>query len=274
MKRTIAFASPSDARIGPSTPVEKKGFDGPGFLDITVKEEYRKMKIKLDQTTRLRFLPAIAGSTLNWMAPIDYYPVGSTSLLVPTDGTKDLIKEANFWLRKNNPEAVYRKKGKLGKDDDGNENGVKLWPKKLGIAWAVNEQAPEGERLRVFSKSLYDGEFGGSTGLAYNIVREATSVDDEPGSATKGELLHGDITDPATGRFVKIDKAKGGEFASYNVSIGKVAAPMDAVMAVLTDAEVDMICPIDNILHSPTEAEQIAALTRYIGAAAVKQIFG
>ena len=156
-----------------------------------------------------------------------------------------------------------------------NPNGFKLYPKPIGIAWVIDAEATEGERLRLISPSLYDGSRGGNVGLGYNLKLKAEETDNEPGSDTFGENIHGDITNPEKGRLIKIERAKSdkAEYASYTAGIGKTDAPLDSYLDKLTDEEHDLLEALENIVYIPTEEEIHCILKNYIGEEIYNQIF-
>jgi hypothetical protein len=182
-----------------------------------------------------------------------------------TFGQQSIFAQAQNWFRKNAPEQLRKK--------DSNPRGFKLYPAKRGIAWVLVEGAPEGDRLKLIHTSLYDGQFGGAPGMGHNWFALAESIDNEPGSPTLGQKIYGDITDPTAGRLTKIEKTDGGDFANYSVGIGKSDAPLEPLMASMTDAEHDLIRPLEKVLRIPTEDEQKGYLKKLIGEKLFSQIF-
>lgn len=267
MKREIVFVN----NEGTPDPIGRS--KEAGFRDIICKEEYRDVNIKFRTgLTWLRFLPRVKGSLYDWMMPLDVHQdVGGTSFASPKtfdQNAPSVFEAARLWFRRNHPETLSNK--------DTNPNGFKLWAKRVGVSWVIEEQAPEGERLRLLIRSLYDGGRGGSTGLSYNIRREADSRDNEPGSPTAGALIHGDITAPEEGRLVKVERlvAEKNEFANYKIGIGKNPAPIGHFMAQLTEKENNLIVPLENTIYLPDEEEQKEILRRYIGDRYFGEMFG
>lgn len=235
-----------------------------GFKDMTCKEEYRELMIRFKAgLTWLRFLPSIKGSMYSWMMPLDIHAdIAGTTFTSPRAldrNAPSVFENAQRWFKRHHPEALYSR--------DTNENGLKLYSKRVGASWVIEEQAPEGERLRLLIRSLYDGIRGGTTGLAYNIHHEAESCDNEPGSGTVGQRIHGDITEPTAGRLVKIERMQSdkSEYANYKIGIGKNPAPISHFMALLTEKEHNLITPLEKVVYIPTEEEQKEVLRRFIG---------
>jgi hypothetical protein len=241
------------------------------FREIVFKEQYRTRKARFTQSlTWLRFLPAIKPSMYDWMMAIDVHRdingVTFTSPKTLDSNHQSCFDIARIWFQKNNSLLLSSR--------EKNPNGYKLYPMRFGVSWVVEEQAPEGEKLKLLLASLYNGERGGTTGLAYNIRKEADARDNEPNSKSAGQLIHGDITNPTAGRLVKVEKIAGGEYASYKAGIGKNPAPIDHFLAQLTDEEMNLLCPLEKTLYIPTEQEQHELLRRYIGEKHYQDIFG
>lgn len=243
------------------------------FRDIVFKEEYKTRKCRFGQgLTWLRFLPAVSPSVYEWMMPLEIHrDMGGVTFMSPKtldSNVQSPFDIARMWFQKNNKGALSSR--------DKNPNGLRLYPQKYGVSWVIEEAAPEGQRLKLFYASLYDGVRGGTTGLGFNVKREADARDNEPGSPTMGQLIHGDITDPKVGRLVKVERAPSekNEFASYTAGIGKNPAPVDHFLSLLTDEEMDMITPLEKTVYVPSDEEMNDILKRYIGGDFYSQIFG
>jgi hypothetical protein len=267
MKKTIEFVN----NVGKSPDPISKSREIT-FRDIVIKEKYKNRKAKFGTgITWLRFLPAIKPSQYDWMMPVEIYKdIKGVTFASPKSldsNTPCCFDTARMWLQRNN-KAVLKSK-------DRNPNGLHLYPMRHGISWVIEESAPEGERLKLFLGSLYDGSRGGTTGLAYNIRHEADTRDNEPGSPTLGELVHGDITDPKAGRLIKVERnvADKSEYASYKIGVGKNPAPVEALIDSLTDEERELVVPLEKVIYVPTEEEQHDLLRRYIGDELYFQIF-
>lgn len=265
MKREIAFqTAPTNA----PSPIAPREASGPTWQDNTFLPQFKDRTLKFKQKlTWLRFLPAITGSQYTWLMPFGQIKDDEGRFPAFVDpafaGQPSVFNHAQNWLRKNAPEQLRKK--------DVNPRGFKMYPAKRGIAWAIVDGAPEGERLKLLHVSLYDGQFGGAPGMGHRLFDLAESVDNEPGSPTIGQKIYGDITHPETGRLVKIDKTDGGEFANYNVGMGTKVAPLD--LEGLTDEEHNLICPLEKTLAIPTEEEQKGYLRRLVGEKLFNQIF-
>ena len=244
----------------------------PSYRDITLRGDFWKLKQKfVNATTWLRAFPAIAPSQHEWLLNVPVYKdKAGVTFASPNTFDRSAVNPfqiAAQWLQKNKKEALSNK--------DTNPNGLRMYPAPIGVAWVIDTEAEEGKRLRLFSASLYDGSRGGTTGLAYNIKVKADERDAEPGSPTIGSKIHGDITDPATGKLIKIERAKSekAEYASYSVGIGKSDAPIGALIEKLTEDEQNLLEPLERLIYIPTEDEVHGILKGYLGEELYKEIF-
>jgi hypothetical protein len=258
MKREIQFQTVANA----PNPIESnRRASGPTFKDDTYVPSHKGIQVKFQAPiTWLRVIPAITGSQHQWMMKFKRFHDDEgrfpTFVDPSTFGLPSVFERALQWFRKNDPTALYRKE---------NPRGFRFYPQDRGLLWVVDVNGEDGKRLRLLNASLYDGERGGSQGLGYQVWAKAHEVDSEPNSPTQGQPVHGDITKPEEGRLVGIEKSQTGEakFTSYSVRIGKSASPLD--MSSLTDAEYELLVPLEQTLHVPSEEEQKAHLLAYIG---------
>jgi hypothetical protein len=265
MKKKIEWST-STNKI---SPIEKPQTEPSGFQSAVVKPEFGSRKQRLNVGVNwLRFLPAIVGSKEDWMMPVECYNMDDIAEWAKPSQENDLVAKVQNWLRKNAPEKLWDKEKKTG---------YRLWPKKQGIAWAIDQHAEEGKRLCLFRSSLYGGEYGGTPGLAYTIKTTAEAVDTEPGSPTAGQKIHGDITDPGAGRLVKVEKVQPpgkDSYPSYRVAIGSQPAPLETIIELLTDEEHDLLCKLEETVHEPTIEEQAKWLRAYLGPDFPEEILG
>ena len=274
MRKPIEFESNNTGKQPVIAP--KQQFDGPAFKTLILRDELYKRKKKFSEgDTWLRFLPSIKGSKYDWMMRLDVYTVktaaGGVTFVSPTtfnEKAENPFDTASRWIHKNKPELKSNK--------DTNPNGLRLYPSPQGLSWVVDEQAPEGERLALYLASMYDGVRGGSSGAAHRIKTLAEERDTEPGSPSHGELVYGDITNPESGRLVKINvtKPKGQEFQSYAMSIGQKQSPLSASLDKLTEEEHNLIAPLERVVYVPTVEEIHEILKGYIGSELYTEIFG
>lgn len=249
--------------------------DKPRYEDYTYRDGYKDLQIKFNQKiTWLRFLPAIKGTEYSWILPFNVYkaPEGQIhpTFVDPKSFEQPCIWDhALNWFRKNAPEQLQKK--------DVNPHGFKLRSTPRGLAWVLVSGNEPGNILKLLNVSLYDGKYGGTSGLGDTIRKEALLRDNEPGSPTAGELIHGDITDPEKGKLVCIEKSApesgDSKYASYTARIGKADAPLGDLYSQLTDEEIDKLTILEKVIRIPTEDEQKAYLRQYIGDSYYFKIF-
>tara|TARA_R110000765_G_scaffold47794_4_gene98007 strand:+ start:294 stop:1154 length:861 start_codon:yes stop_codon:yes gene_type:complete len=255
MKKKIQWDTKSKKidTLTPSKNYEKKEST---FRDEVHAEGYGNIRQKFDTgVTWMRFLPAIVGSQNTWMMKIELYEIGKAVWKKPAFG-KDLVYACKKWFRDNDPGKLWDKE---------TQTGYRLWEKPTGLAWAIDATQTEGSRLKLLRASLYSGS--GSQGLGSKIHTLSEQRDDEPGSPTLGQLTYGDITDPAAGRLVKVDKSapKKGEYPTYSVSIGSQSSELTAALESLTDEEHNKLCPLEDTTKELTIDEQATYLRKYLG---------
>ena len=245
------------------------------YEDYTYRDGYKELQLKFNQKiTWLRFLPPIKGTEYGWLMPFNVFKAvegqSHPTFVDPESfGKPSVWAQARAWFAKNAKDQLMKK--------DINPNGFKLRSTPRGLAWAIVSDAQSGESLRLLNTSLYDGKYGGSTGLGFDIIKNAEVRDNEPGSPTMGELVHGDITAPEKGKLVCIEKSvpEVGEtkYASYSARIGKTDAPLQTYLDKLTDGEYDKLAPLEQVLRIPSEEEQKQYLLAYIGETWYRKIF-
>jgi hypothetical protein len=275
MSRNITFVNNADKAEPVIKQDTKSNEPAQKYEDYTYSDGYRELQLKFNQKlTWLRFLPAIAGSEHGWILNFNVFkaPEGQvhpTFVDPESFGKPSVWANARGWFMKNAKEQLMKR--------DVNPHGLKLRSSPRGLAWVILSDAPEGQSLRLLNTSMYDGKYGGSTGLGFDIVKNATVRDNEPGSPTIGQLVHGDITAEDKGKLVCIEKSVpevgDTKYASYSSRIGKAEAPIKEFLARLTDEEYDKLVALDKVLRIPTEAEQKQYLLAYIGESWYSKIF-
>lgn len=262
--------SPVEFQTTPSNPIAQTKVAGPTYRDETYIPTHRGIQLKFkNKITWLRFLPGIRGSEYGWIMPFKRFHDNEGRFPTFVDpaslGHPSVFQQALNWFRANDKEALYNK---------ANPRGFRFYPQERCLAWAIDNEAPDGQKIRLFNSSMYDGVRGGSPGLGHQLYTEAVSVDSEPGSATLGAKIYGDISDPQEGRLVGIEKSTpqsgDNQFASYSVRIGKSVSALDLSKF---GEEVDLIKPLEQVLHVPTEEEQKSYLKAYIGSERYAKIF-
>jgi len=270
MRKPIEF----DTSAG-KQPVTTKPFNSgyeSSFRSLIFRDDLYKRKRKFSEGEHwLRFLPPIKGSKFPWLLKLDVYQdKGGVTFIAPTtfeDRAVDPFRIAWDWFKKNKPELLSKK--------GVNPDGFKLWPTPQGLGWCIDDKQPEGSRLALYLASKYDGSRGGQPGVAHRLELLANERDTEPGSATLGELIHGDISHPETGKLVKVTvSGKGADgFHSYAVAIGKNVVTLESAFDCLTEEEYNMIAPIETTIYVPPVEEIHEILKGYIGEELHNEIF-
>jgi hypothetical protein len=245
------------------------------YEDYTYKDGYKELQLKFNQKiTWLRFLPPIKGTEYGWLMPFNVFKAvegqSHPTFVDPESfGQPSIWATARGWFMKNAREELMKK--------DVNPHGLKLRSTPRGLAWAIVSEAPKGESLKLLNTSLYDGKYGGSTGLGFDIIKNAEVRDNEPGSPTIGSLVHGDITATEKGKLVCIEKSVpevgDTKYASYSSRIGKSDAPLQSYLDLLSDEEYEKLVQLEQVLRIPTEEEQRKYLLAYIGESWYSKIF-
>jgi hypothetical protein len=273
MSRNLQFVNNSN-KVVPAK-IDTGGGDKPKYEDNSYNDGYKELQLKFTQkVTWLRFLPPVSGSQGSWIYDFNLFkaPEGQvhpTFVDPESFGQPSVWVYARNWFMKNAKEQLMKR--------DVNPHGFKLRSSPRGIAWVLVTGAESGSTLRLLNTSMYDGKYGGTSGLGYEIFNNANVRDNEPGSATIGQLIHGDITDPNKGKLVCVEKSlpESGDtkYASYTTRIGKADAPIKPLLEALTDEEYDKIVPLEKVLRIPTEEEQKQYLLAYIGESWYSKIF-
>ncbi len=263
----IEFAKPTasqgleDLLKNPAT--RAGGGNGSKFQDLTIVGSLRNRILRFPEgTTWLRFLPAIKGSTENWLMRIDRLELPNAKMAYPRG---PLLEKVKTWLKENASDKIYTK-------DD--KSGLKLWPKPFMLGYCVIEAFPKGERLKIFGASGYDGGRGANPGLGHRIASAASATDNEPGSPAFGARIHLDLADATEGRMVSVTRHGADQTTSYDAKIGSKAAPlsMERLQELLTNDELEMVMPLEKIVQSTDDATLEEHLTRELGTEVMARI--
>ena len=257
--QTIEFTSPSAVADSLTTPwhTASKGT----YQDLILKPEFASRRyIFQPGATWFRIVPSLPTSKRAWMLGVHAlkYDAGRHShskTLKP--GGKSVFDAAYQWCRANRPEALYSK---------ANRNGYKLLSDPLCIFWALFEE--HGKILaRIVQLSFYNGSHGGAAGLGHQILKLTQELDEH------GNLAANPI-DPFHGVQICIEKTqpKGGGYANYTLRVGRVPAPMGALLARMEPSEFAALKPLEDVVHQPDEEEEWKLLEHVIDAETVAKI--
>jgi hypothetical protein len=275
-KRIVQFADPKENAPDPITATKAGNRIQPKVFDESLTPRTYAKKGE----HWVRFLPPIQGSSFQWMMKIDVfedYLDGVGNKFPPfvdpacyNTGEPNAFREAYNWFRKNDQDMLFNR--------EKNPNGFKLTSKPKGIAWFIDsgKNVEDGDRLGMFYQSLYNGEWGGSAGLAFKLWAEANLMETEPDSDGYGKPIYGNIASMDAGRKVLIDKSKaeGAKFASYSLRIGKEdTVSFQKYLDMLTEEEKGLLQPLENTFIRLSYKEQLEILRVYIGEKYFSKIF-
>ena len=252
MKSVIQFASRTEMeqarRLYPVTKQRTK----PAYNDLVLNPEYQSRKFSFEKgQTCIRLLPQLAGAE-SWMLGIHVLTHPNGQHLHPkslTPRARSVFDTAYGWLRTHKPETLYNK---------ANPEGFRLLPTAMGICWVLVEI--EGEmKPMLYYGSTYAGDSEGSNcGVAHQLYRVASAINQPEGH---------DAADAEDGVQIIVEKstAQRGKYAIYKMSRGSVAAPISRYMERLSEAENNVICPLNQVLRTVEADEEWELLANIIG---------
>lgn len=231
------------------------------YQDLVFKPEYaaRKLRFPLGQTW-MRILPPLRGSVNGPLLGIHAVEFDGGRFAHPRTlktNAKCAFDHAYGWAKENTPESLYSK---------ANRKGVRLLSNPFATFWVAVEE--EGRTVaRLFFGSAYDGSRGGVAGLGWQIF-QMSQQKDETGS------LIADLAHPKNGVLVGVEKvqAKGAQYPTYRLQIGRQSAPADEAIAKMDEAEVAALVPLEYTIRVLTPEEEWECLSKVMASSTVEQI--
>lgn len=215
------------------------------FEDLILKEEYRSRRLRFEPgITWLRILPAFKSSPFGWMLGVHALSFESGQFAHPKTlhpNARSVWDYAYSWAKENHPQALYSKTNKAG---------IRLLTDPVCVFWALVEQ--EGYYVaRLFQGSGYDGSRGGAPGLGHQIWKLTRDVDEE------GNLV-AEPTHPERGVLIGVErtKTKGSQYPSYALRVGRQPAPVADVLGRTSDEEIEVLRPLEQVIHEVTLDEE------------------
>jgi hypothetical protein len=107
-----------------------------------------------------------------------------------------------------------------------------------------------------------------AAGLGYQIWRAAARELDEKGNAVANAI------DPNAGFKICVEKTQnpGAKYPSYNLRVGRIPSPMGPILETMSQEEVDVLRPLENVVHQLTEEEQWQCLEATMAKETVAEI--
>lgn len=257
--KTIQFNNAS-AGLLPALSPWSSGTKEP-YKDLVLKPEFRDRlyKYPLGQTW-FRVVPAMPTSSKGWMLGVHALQYGTGRHAHPksiTSGEKSVFDHAYAWLKSNQPQDLYSKS---------NKKGYRLLPDPICLCWILVEE--HGNMVsRLLLASGYDGSRGGVPGLGYQIF-QLSREEDEDGNRI------GNPADPESGTQLCVQKVQppGASYPRYTLKRGRVAAPINDMIAGMDPSEVESLTPLEDVIHVPDADEEWGMLESVIDGVTCRKI--
>lgn len=281
MNRNIQFVQSEVKTAEPSAPQQRA--EGSGFNRLWLSEDYSKLVLKLKEGDNLvRFMPPIKGTTYSsfvlplLVAKIDntefVTAIGDQAVGIANRQVRDTspLATAYWYLYKNSRNSLYSSRE--------NPNGFRLRPKQVGVSWVITFDEERKPIVRLIQASLYSGDKG-TKGVLGEVLLKSKEEDVDPVTGEKTPKF-GDISDPESGNFVNIKKIKDHEISdpiksvSYQTTISSKPSPaLSDLLAKVSDEEIDILQPLDNIINVASDEQQRIILKEYLGNDYYRDIF-
>ena len=253
MNKKIAFINPNETTNSAATASLWAQPKRDGYEDLLLKPEYSARKLRFNMGANwFRIVPAIEPSAHGWMLPVHTlnYPGGRYAHpRTLRQNVRSAFDHAYGWIKANNPASLFSK---------ANKEGVRLLTDPTAVCWVIAEES--GKLVsRLLVASGYNAARGGAAGLGYQIWKASREFDEN-------DKLVADASDPALGTLVCVEKSQptGSKFASYAVRVGRQPCPIDGQLAKMDAEEIDVLCPLENVIQDLPEEEQWKRLGRCI----------
>lgn len=257
--KTIEFSSAASAVL-PALSPWSSGPKAP-YKDLILKPEFRDRQFKFPMgQTWFRIVPAMPTSVKGWMLGIHALQYRQGRHVHPKTlkpGEKSVFDHAYAWHKSHSPQDLYSKS---------NKEGARLLADPLLLCWILVEQ--QGKMVsRLLLASGYDGSRGGVPGLGHQIFELSRELDEDG-------LRIGNPADPEPGTQLCVEKvqAPGASYPRYALKRGRVAAPINDLIAAMDPSEVDALTPLEDVIHVPGPEEEWGLLENVIDAATCHKI--
>lgn len=243
--KTIEFASPKDLVAAPGSPWDRPR--SPSFADFVLKPEYRNRIHRFPVgITTVRVLPPLAGSTRDWLlgCQVLKYSGGQHlhgRTLAPDH--RSVFDVAYRWCLKHRPESLYSKQ---------NPQGYRLLADPVSV-FGMLVETPDARMVvaRWAVAGAYDGGRGGVAGLGHLVWKVFQEKDEN------GRFI-ADPSDPETCPHLVVERVqpKGARYPSYSLRLGRSPSPIGDWLARMEPAELEVLRPLEEVVHIPTPDEE------------------
>lgn len=240
MKTTIKFNT-DDSDSNPWKRPQR-----PSYEDHILKPEFKKLQLRFENgETWLRILPSVNGSAYGWLFPIQTLKYKNGQFAHPRTlrpNAKSVFDHAYSYLREFEPQLLYSKV---------NKTGARLLSSPRCAFWAIVYSETGDHALKLVVESGYDGTRGGARGLGYEIWRKVNEKDEN------GEPVNNAVH-PHDGVLICVERSKpqNADYANYSVRIGRQRCPVDELLEKVNPADTKALCPLEQVIHDPSEEEQ------------------
>ncbi len=245
MQHPIEFASPSDLAHTTSSPWSSP--TKAAYRNLALKPEFRDRihRFPVGEST-VRVIPPLAGSTHGWLLGCHVLKYVGGQHLHPrslTPGALSVFDLAYRWIVKNKPELLFSKR---------RPDGYRLLADPLSVCGLLVE-APGTRAVTVkwLVAGAYDGSRGGVPGLGHSIWNVFQGKD-------KAGKLIADPGDLANCPDLVVNRVqpKGARYPSYSLQLGHTPAPISEWLDRMDPSELDLMRPLENVVHIPGAEEE------------------
>ena len=255
MKKEIEFVTGPVNAPSPTAPPKMEA----KWQDITLTPAASRLRVKFAEGKNpIRLIPALPGGSNSYVEKLDVIKNDAFKAVAQPG---DLFARALSWLWSNKKDAIYHY--------EKNKTGIKLKAQSEAVAWCIWWDTENKPRLGLMQSAFSTGK---SPGLLADIVSAAEATEAQPGSDETVRVYDHSVADQLHGRIITIektvDKSVEARFGtSYKATISsKEAGDIMTLINQLSDEERDLLCPLDKLIRVPTEDEQRALLSGYLGA--------
>lgn len=259
MNKTIEFKQTTPDSIRSNTPWATP--TSSSYKDLIIKPEFAARRFQFPTgETWLRIIPALKDSTKDTYLGVHALQYKGGRHCHPrtvSSANKSVFDKAYAWYQQNDKESLFCKAKK---------DKYRFLTDLMVLMWIITEVQGKAVTRLLLAKG-YNGLRGGAPGLGHQIWALSKDVDED------GALL-GDPADPELGVQICVTKIQiqGAKYTSYRVKRGRVPAPISDMLTSLDEEELNVLTPLKNVVHVPSEEEEWNLLENVIDADKVRRI--